>query len=149
LPFYETGRYRRFRFETADAQSVAAVLADYQPHSVYATGDASDPSSPQAIAFRAFTEAWASLDEADLRKDCRVWLYRGRDRPFEAHEIDMAVPMSPDQLEEKAESIRRFMSINEEDLNAPARNREIAATYDALGMAEYEAIEAFRRWNPA
>ena len=61
----------------------------------------------------------------------------------------MAVPMSPDQLEEKAESIRRFMSINEDDLNAPARNREIAATYDALGMAEYEAIEAFRRWIPA
>jgi hypothetical protein len=57
--------------------------------------------------------------------------------------------MSPDQLDEKAESIRRFMSINEEDINAPARNREIAATYDALGMAEYEAIEAFRRWNPA
>lgn len=149
LPFYETGRYRRFRFEEADTQAVAAILADFQPHSVYATGDASDPSSPQAIAFRAFTEAWTTLDEADLRKDCRVWLYRGRDRPFEAHEIDMAVPMSPDQLEEKAESIRRFMSINEEDLNAPARNREIAATYDALGMAEYEAIEAFRRWNPA
>lgn len=149
LPFYETGRYRRFRFEAADADSVRSVLAEFQPHSVYATGDASDPSSPQAIAFRAFTEAWNGLDAADFRQQCRVWLYRGRDRPFEAHEIDMAVPMSPDQLEEKTESIRRFMSINEDDLNAPARNREIAATYDALGMAEYEAIEAFHRWIPA
>ncbi len=149
LPFYETGRYRRFRFEAADADSVRSVLAEFQPHSVYATGDASDPSSPQAIAFRAFTEAWRGLSDAAFRQECRVWLYRGRDRPFEAHEIDMAVPMSPDQLEEKAESIRRFMSINEDDLNAPARNREIAATYDALGMAEYEAIEAFRRWIPA
>lgn len=149
LPFYETGRYRRFRYEEADTQAVAAILADFQPHSIYATGDASDPSSPQAIAFRAFTTAWTSLADSPFAKDCRVWLYRGRDRPFEAHEIDMAIPMSPDQLDEKAESIRRFMSINEEDINAPARNREIAATYDALGMAEYEAIEAFRRWNPA
>lgn len=148
LPFYETGRYRRFRFEAADAESVRAILAEFQPHSIYATGDASDPSSPQAIAFRAFTEAWKGW-VGGTRQECRVWLYRGRDRPFEAHEIDMAVPMSPDQLEEKAESIRRFMSINEDDLNAPARNREIAATYDALGMAEYEAIEAFRRWIPA
>lgn len=148
LPFYETGRYRRFRFEAADAESVRAILAEFQPHSIYATGDASDPSSPQAIAFRAFTEAWKGWD-GGTRQESRVWLYRGRDRPFEAHEIDMAVPLSPDQLEEKAESIRRFMSINEDDLNAPARNREIAATYDALGMAEYEAIEAFRRWIQA
>jgi glucosamine-6-phosphate deaminase len=149
LPFYETGRYRRFRYEEADARAVETVLAEFQPHSIFATGDASDPSSPQAIAFRAFASAWESLAGAAFRKDCRVWLYRGRDRAFEAHEIDMAVPMSPDQLEEKTESIRRFMSINEDDLTAPAKNREMAATYDALGMAEYEGIEAFRRWSQA
>ncbi len=148
LPFYESGRYRRFRYETADAEAVAAILADYRPDSVFATGDASDPSSPQAIAFRAFAEAWTSLAGEDFHSHCGVWLYRGRDRAFEAHEIDMAVPMSPDQLDEKVESIRRFMSINEDDLNAAARNREIAAAYDALGMAEYEGIEAFRRWSP-
>ena len=51
--------------------------------------------------------------------------------------------------EEKIEAIRRFMSINEDNLNATARNREIAAAYDALGMAEYEGIEAFRRWFPS
>lgn len=149
LPFYESGRYRRFRYDEADARAVAEVLAEFRPHSVYATGDASDPSSPQAISFRAFASAWDSLAPAGFEGECRVWLYRGRDRAFEAHEIDMAVPMSPDQLEEKAEAIRRFMSINEDDLNAPTRNREIAAIYDALGMAEYEGIEAFRRWNPA
>lgn len=149
LPFYESGRYRRFRFEEADAKSVEAILADFRPDSVFATGDASDPSAPQAIAFRAFAEAWAALGGEEFLSQCRVWLYRGRDRPFEAYEIDMAVPMSPDQLDEKVEAIRRFMSINEEDLNAPSRNRDIAATYDALGMAEYEGIEAFRRWSPA
>ena len=84
---------------------------------------------------------------AGFRNDCKVWLYRGRDRPLEAHEIDMAVPMSPDQLEEKTEALRRFMSLNEDDLNAAARNRENAAVYDSLGMAEYEGIESFKLWK--
>lgn len=149
LPFYETGRYRRFRISDADSQAVAEVLSDYRPDSVFATGDSSDPSSPQAIAFRAFAEAWDALSGAEFRAGCGVWLYRGRDRPFEAHEIDMAVPISPDQLDEKVESLRRFMSIGEGELNAAVRNREIAAAYDALGLAEYEGIEAFRRWSPA
>jgi glucosamine-6-phosphate deaminase len=147
LPFYEAGRFRRFRLGAEDSRALAAVLEEFRPHSIFATGEASDPSTPQAIAFRAFVEAWEGLASSDFRGGCRVWLYRGRDRPLEAHEIDMAVPMSPDQLDEKVESIRRFMSINEDDLNAPARNREIAATYDALGLAEYEGIEAFRRWE--
>ena len=143
LPFYETGRYRRFHLEEADTAALATILEDFQPHSIFTTGDASDPSSPQAIAFRAFSGAWLARGG----RDCNVWLYRGRDRPFEAHEIEMAVPMSPDQLDQKVEAIRKFMSINDADLNATSRNQEIAKTYDALGMAEYEAIEAFRRWN--
>ncbi len=147
LPFYETGRYRRFRLEAVDAEAVAAVLAEFQPHSIFATGDASDPSSPQAMAFRAFVQAWDKLAEAPFKKECGVWLYRGRDRSFEAHEIDMAVPVSPDQLDQKVESLRRFMSSGEDEWNAAARNREIAAAYDALGLAEYEGIEAFRRWT--
>jgi glucosamine-6-phosphate deaminase len=144
LPFYESGRYRRFRLEEADTAAISAILEDFKPHSIFATGDASDPSSPQAIAFRAFSGAWAARGGLD----CNVWLYRGRDRSFEAHEIDMAVPMSPDQLDQKVEAIRKFMSINDADLNATSRNQDIARTYDALGMAEYEAIEAFRRWAP-
>lgn len=146
LPFYETGRYRRFRLGEDDAAVLKGILEKFRPDSVFATGDASDPSSPQAIAFRAFAEAWNSLDGKGS-EDAKVWLYRGRDKPLEAHEIDMAIPMSPDQLDEKVEAIRRFMSINEEDLNAPTRNRENASVYDALGMAEYEAIETFSRWT--
>lgn len=146
LPFYEKGRYRRFRVSEADTEVLAGVLNDFQPHLIFATGDASDPSSPQAIAFRAFASAWAKA--APNESDCRVWLYRGRDRPFEAHEIEMAVPMSPDQLDQKLEATRKFMSINDADLTAASRNQEIAKIYDALGMAEYEAIEAFRRWIP-
>jgi len=147
LPFYETGRYRRFHLEEADREALAVILENFRPHSIFATGEASDPSSPQAISFRAFAGAWETrfVEEGAAGN---VWLYRGRDRPFEAHEIDMAVPMSPDQLDQKVEAIRKFMSINDADLNASSRNQEIARTYDALGMAEYEAIEAFRRWLP-
>ncbi len=149
LPFYELGRYRRFRLGVADSEAVGTILAEFEPHSIFATGDAGDPSSPQALAFRAFANAWQGWKNSEAAHHCRVWLYRGRDRPFEAHEIDMAVPMSPDQIEEKIEAIRRFMSTKDEDLSAPTRNRENAAAYDALGMAEYEGIEAFRRWIPA
>ncbi len=67
--------------DAADARAVESVLAEFQPHSVFATGDASDPSSPQAIAFRAFATAWEALSDSAFRNDCRVWLYRGRDRP--------------------------------------------------------------------
>ena len=147
LPFYEIGRYRRFRLEEADIASMREILVRFRPDSIFATGDASDPTSPQAIAFRAFAGAWTGLS-AEERGDCHVWLYRGRDLSYEEHEIEMAIPMSPDQLDQKVEAIRKFASINDADLNATARNKETAAAYDALGMAEYEAIEAFRRWVP-
>ncbi len=148
LPFYEQGRYRRFRLDQPDVESIGRVLDEFAPDSVFITGDASDPSSPQALSFKAFSGAWKTMPKGDEVPAPSVWLYRGRDRSFEAHEIDMAIPMSPDQLDQKVEAIRKFMSINDADLNASARNQELAAAYDALGMAEYEAIEAFRRWIP-
>jgi len=149
LPFYEKGRYRRFRLEDEDVAAVEAVLTDHRPDIVFATGDAADPSSSQAMCFRAFARAWERSQGSDVFRadDCNVWLYRGRDSAYDSHEIEMAVPMSPDQLEQKVDAIRKFMSAKEEDTQAPARNRDTAVIYDALGMAEYEAIEAFRKWR--
>lgn len=147
LPFYENGRYRRFQTTEDDVSLMNGVMNEFTPDIVFATGDAGDPSSVQAICFRAFEAAWNELSGAAWRRECNVWLYRGRDRPYEAHEIEMAVPMSPDQMDRKAESIRKFISIGDDDQNALIRNREAAATYDALGLAEYEAIEAFQKWK--
>ncbi|MEX2577925.1 MAG: glucosamine-6-phosphate deaminase [Verrucomicrobiales bacterium] len=147
MPFYAKGRYRRFHAHSEDQEGLAAVLSFFEPDIVFATGDAGDPSSPQGICFKAFAEALESLGDSERLKHCNVWLYRGRDGPLETHDIDMAVPMSPDQVEEKAEAIRKFMSIGDDDLNVVARNRATAADYDALGMAEYEAIEAFQKWT--
>jgi len=147
LPFYEKGRYRRFVLEEADVAAMASLLERVRPDSVFITGDAADPSSVQAICFRAFSRAWKGIEGEEWRTACRVWLYRGRDQPFEAHEVEMAVPMSPDQLESKGEAIRKFLSVSPEELGSPERNRAMAQNYDAIGMAEYEAIESFRRWT--
>jgi len=147
LPFYEQGRYRRFRLGDEDVASVAAVLAEFRPQQVFATGAQGDPSSVEALAFRSFAEAVERVRGESWFADCRVWLYAGRDVGFESHEIDMAVPMSPDQLEQKIEAVSKFMSNREEGQQAGSRNRETAREYDALGLAEYEAIEAFRRWE--
>lgn len=147
LPFYEKGRYRRFVLESGDQEAVGGALRSFQPDIVFATGAMSDPSSIQALGFRAFAGAWEQMDAEPWKSRCHVWLYGGRDSDFEAHEIEMAVPMSPDQLEEKIEAVRKFMSTSDEVVSAPTRNQSIAAVYDSLGMAEYEAIEAFRRWN--
>lgn len=146
LPFYETGRYRRFRLADEDGDQMRALLDEVKPHSIFATGHKGDPSSMQALCFRAFTQAWESGADDGWRGDCYVWLYHGKDAPLESHEIDMAVPMSPDQLDEKRDAIRKFQSITGDEFDSPEENQAIARKYDKLGMAEYEAIEAFERW---
>jgi glucosamine-6-phosphate deaminase len=147
LPFYEEGRYRRFQSSGDDVEKIRRVLEEFRPDIIFATGDAGDPSSNQAICFQVLSSALESLENGDWYANCNVWLYRGRDRPYEAHEIEMAVPMSPDQLQQKVDAIRKFMSTSDDDVSAPARNQEIASTYNDLGLAEYEAIEAFRKWH--
>lgn len=147
LPFYANGRYRRFQLEESDAENVSEILNSFEPHLVLATGDAGDPSSPQALAFRTFAEAFDRSESHEWAQSCNVWLYRGRDRALDTHEIDMAVPMSPDQLDRKLSSIRRFQSTSDDDLGAAARNQAFAEEYDSLGLAEYEAIEAFQLWK--
>jgi len=151
LPFYERSRYRRFQLSEDDAESIKHILNEVKPHSIFANGHASDPSSVQSLCFRAFSKAWFGCKEdadVDWQNHCYVWLYRGKDNPMAAHEINMAVPMSPDQLDEKREAIHRFQSIGEDVFDGSPGNQAIAVKYDKLGMAEYEAIEAFERWIP-
>ncbi|MCB1062237.1 MAG: PIG-L family deacetylase, partial [Verrucomicrobiae bacterium] len=142
LPFYEAGRYRRFSLTDDDVEVMRNQLNSYRPHQIYVTGDVADPSSLQALCFQAMIR---SLSGEDWLNDCRIWVYRGKEQSLYAHEIDMAVPMSPDQLAQKADALRKFQSINAEELETPERNRETAQEYDRLGMAEYEGIEAFQR----
>src|SRR5262249_11122328 len=117
-----------------------------QPHQIYITGDLADPSSVQGMAFAAFRQAMSERAAAPWRSHCRVWLYRGHQREFEPHEIQMAVPMSPDQLAHKLAAAQKVQTHALPEQLDGERNRATARKYDERGMAEYEAIEAFRQW---
>lgn len=147
LPFYEHGRYRRFTVTDADAKAVAALLNEFKPHQIYATGDAADPSSVSALCFRIVESALKACDAEEWCGPCSLWIFRGKEKLFEPHEIDMAVPMSPVQLERKTLSLSRYASLSSLEKDAPEMNRETARHYDTLGLAEYEAIESFQRWK--
>ncbi len=147
LPFYTEGRYRQFRLSPQDATATGSVLATLRPHQIYITGASADPSSVQGMAFAAFRSAWDARAGHNWQEHCRIWLYRSHQSEYEPHEIQMAIPMSPDQLSQKLSAVQKFQSHTLPDLLDGERNRHTARTYDALGTAEYEAIEAFRRWK--
>jgi len=145
LPFYEKGRYRRFHSTPDDLAALVSLLAQHRPHQIYCTGDAADPSSVAGITFRLLEAALRQSESEDWAATCSLWSYRGKEKPFEAHEIDMAVPLSPLQLERKTRSLARYGSLSSLELSIADLNRQHAKDYDALGLAEYEAIEAFQR----
>lgn len=147
LPFYEEGRYRRFKSTQADIDALTRLLLDHKPHQIYITGDAADPSSVSGICFRLLISALQACAGEEFAGSCSVWLYRGKERPLEPHEIDMAIPMSPLQLEKKANALSRYGALSSLEKEAPETSRENARLYDSLGLAEYEAIETFQRWR--
>ena len=140
----------------ADVHVVQKLLQDVQPHQIYVAGDLADPHGTH----RKCTDAvLAAIDEekkagAAWLNDCRVWMYRGAWAEWEIENIEMCVPMSPEELREKRNAILRHQSQmesapflgNDERLfwqRAEDRNRETAKRYDNLGLACYEAMEAF------
>jgi len=147
LPFYEKGRYRRFKTTADDVAAVAKVLKEFQPHQVYLTGEAADPSSVAALCFRTAIQALQDLQDEEWAATCSVWLYRGREKALEPWEIDMAVPASPMQLERKMRALSRYQSLTSLEADASKTNQHTAKQYDDLGLANYEAIESFQRWQ--
>ncbi len=158
LAFYERGRYRQFAPDDADLASVTGILKELAPHQIFATGDRDDPSSVTAVCFDLVRRACQALRDEPWFRVCRVWLYRGVETPWGAAEIDMAVPISPRELAQKTQAIFYHKSqrsqtpvdagLRESWQQAEQHNRGLAAAYDGLGLADYEAIEAFQRWNP-
>ena len=158
LPFYEKGKYRQFRLEDEDVQKVRGLLEELKPHQLYCTGAQAEPSTVQAVCFEALRRAWEALGNADWINECYVWLYRGVSQEWDASEIDMAVPLSPAELANKIQGIYQHQTQRSQ---TPTSNRtlrdiwrqaedcdqRVAESYDRLGLAEYEAIEGFRRWN--
>jgi len=146
LPFYETGRYRRFQPAPEDLDLTLKVLREFSPQQIFLTGAHADPSSLQAVTYKLACEA---LTEARRQQilvgELSAWHFRGKEQALEPHEIQMAVPMSPDQLENKRTALSRFQGLTTLELAVPDQNRATAQHYDRLGLAEYEAIESFQR----
>lgn len=159
LPFYEKGHYRQFHAEEEDILSIARVLEEIQPHQIFATGSLAEPSSVQGICFALLMQALARLQDQAWLRDCYIWLYRGSDHDWQSWEIEMAVPLSPEELANKIQGIYQHQSQRSQTPIGSDRHRETwqqaealnsatADLYNRLGLAEYAAIETFKRWTP-
>ncbi len=158
MPFYETGRVRKKPLSDADVKIIVDLLREVKPHQVYAAGDLSDPHGTHRTCLAAIFRAFEEVANDAWLKQCVVWLYRGAWQEWEPQSIEMAVPLSPEELLRKRTAIFKhesqkdkalFPGIDEREFwqRAEDRNRQTAVLYDKLGLAEYEAIEGFVRWN--
>ena len=156
LPFYETGRIMKKALSMEDVEKVAEVLRQIQPHQIFIAADLADPHGTHRVCTDAVLAAVDMERQAGAEwlQDCRIWMYRGAWAEWEIEDIEMAVPFSPEELREKRNSILKHQSQMEfapflggdERLfwqRAEDRNRDTARRYDDLGLASYEAIEAF------
>jgi len=155
LTFYENGRYRRFVATEADVEQTTALLEQIKPHQIFATGFGNDPLSVSALCFGILRTALERCANSEWIKECNVWLYKGTAQEWEADEIDMAVPLSPDELETKLQAIYQHQSQRKQSTSVDSQNtwdivRETNCTtaklFDAFGLAEYEAIECFKKF---
>ncbi len=161
LPFYESGKIQKLPMTEKDVDIVRQLLQTVKPHQIYVAGDLADPHGTH----RKCTDA--VLAAIDLEKeagaawldDCRIWMYRGAWAEWEIENIEMCVPLSPEELRAKRNSILKHQSQmesapflgNDERLfwqRAEDRNRDTAHLYDELGLACYEAMEAFVEYKP-
>jgi glucosamine-6-phosphate deaminase len=158
LPFYETGTVKKNEPTEKDINQTVALIRELQPHQIFAAGDLADPHGTHRVCLDILFEALALLKDEDFMKDCWVWLYRGAWQEWDIHEIEMAIPLSPDQVNQKRNAILfhqsqmdRAMYQGEDKrafwLRAQERNRNTALLFNSLGMAEYDSMEAFRRYH--
>ncbi|MBL4746414.1 MAG: glucosamine-6-phosphate deaminase [Flavobacteriaceae bacterium] len=158
LPFYETGRIEKDEVGEKDIELTVALIDEIKPHQIYAAGDLADPHGTHKVCLDAIFEALKRLKKKSYMKDCWVWLYRGAWQEWGIDEIEMAVPMGPDQVLEKRHGIFKHQSQKDGVVfqgadsrefwqRAEVRNKETADRYDELGMAHYAAMEAFVRWR--
>ena len=157
LPFYETGTIAKNPISQIDINFTIDLIEKIQPHQIYAAGDLADPHGTHRVCLDIIFAALEVLKPKTFMKDCWVWLYRGAWHEWDVHEIEMAVPMSPDQVLRKRKAI--FYHQSQKDgvmfqgndhrefwVRAEERNASTAQKYQDMGLAEYAAMEAFKRY---
>jgi len=158
LPFYETGMVKKNNLSQKDIDIMCELIEDIKPHQIYAAGDLADPHGTHKVCLDALFESLEVLKHKSYMEDCWVWLYRGAWHEWEPYQIEMAVPMSPDQVLKKRHAI--FYHQSQKDgvmfqgddnrefwVRVEDRNRLTAKKYNDLGLADYAAIEAFKRYH--
>ncbi|WP_295717905.1 glucosamine-6-phosphate deaminase [Mucilaginibacter sp.] len=158
LPFYETGKTKKNTVGEEDIQLTIDLLQKIKPQQIFAAGDFADPNGTHLVCFNIILAALNRLKVTeDWVKDCWLWMYRGAWHEFETHEIEMSVPLSPEEVIRKRNAIFKHQSQKDRPVfpgddarefwvRAEDRTRDTAKRYDRLGLAEYEAMEAFKRY---
>ena len=154
LPFYETGGIKKGQLTEKDIEIIVKLLREIKPHQIYAAGDLADPHGTHRTCMEAVLGALEVAKDDAWLKNCHLWLYRGAWLEWDLGMVDMAVPLSPDELIKKRHAIYRHVS--QKDIvpfpgsdsrefwqRAEERTQNTARLYDKLGMAEYQAIEVF------
>jgi glucosamine-6-phosphate deaminase len=158
MPFYETGAVKKKPIGEEDVKVVMDIIRKVKPHQIYAAGDLSDPHGTHRVCLAAIFEAVKRLKKEPWMKDCWVWLYRGAWQEWDIDQIEMAVPLSPDELMRKRRAVFKHQSQKDSAMfpgsdkrefwmRAEDRNHATAEAYNKLGLAEYEAMEAFVRYK--
>ena len=160
LPFYETGTIQKMPMGEKDVQETIALLRKIKPHQVYCAGDLADPHGTHKVCLDIVFESLRQIKAAgdEWINDCWVWLYKGAWQEWDISEIEMAIPMSPDQVLKKRNGI--FIHQSQKDMvpfqgsdarefwqRAEERNAGTASLYARLGLTQYAGIEAFVRWH--
>ncbi|MCL4131504.1 UNVERIFIED_CONTAM: hypothetical protein GTU68_034011 [Idotea baltica] len=158
LPFYETGMVKKNKLSDADVKIISTLIEEVKPHQIFAAGDLADPHGTHKVCLDAIFLSLKELKPKKYMDDCRVWLYRGAWHEWETYEIEMAVPLSPDQVLKKRTAI--FYHQSQKDgvmfqgddtrefwVRVEDRNKLTAQKYNNLGLADYAAIEAFKQYK--
>ena len=160
LPFYETGTIEKAPLSKSDIDNTVALLKKIKPHQIFCAGDLADPHGTHKVCLDVVLKALNQIkqDGDEWIKDCWMWLYKGAWQEWNIEEIEMAIPMSPDQLLKKRHGI--FIHQSQKDMvpfqgndsrefwqRAEERNKQTAEMYAKLGLTHFEAIEAFVRFK--
>lgn len=160
LPFYETGTIEKKPMGEKDVKITMELLRKIKPHQIYCAGDFADPHGTHLVCFNIVLEALKRIKAAgdEWITDCWLWLYKGAWQEWNIEEIEMAIPMSPDQVMKKRFGI--FIHQSQKDSvpfqgsdarefwqRAEERNSATANLYADLGLTHYAAMEAFVRWH--
>jgi glucosamine-6-phosphate deaminase len=159
LPFYHAATTGRRQLGERDVEMMRQLLQDLQPHLIFAAGDLDDPHGTHRLCLHALRDALGRSTGEAWFQDAELWLYRGAWAEWELDEIDLAVPLSPQEVLRRRRAIFRHETQKDQALflgddrrefwqRTEDRSRRLAGAYNGLGLAEYEAIEAFKRYSP-